>query len=331
MDSGRTLLTDVGSFSALCELVSEGVITLDSGTRVKTINAAAHRMLGFAHESVAGVPLDELLHPSNAENPLDDAANVVFRDTLGCAVPAKTRFYEGLLVFAPATRVDEIEQLKNELVATVSHELKTPLAAIKAYTATLREHPNIYETHREEFLGVVEDQADRLARVVDDMLLITRVESDHLLRRRARVRAISVVDQALLGIAYNPAVHPIVSDLGDVELSGDPERLRDVFRNLIENAIKYSPSGGAIVIRAAQDRHATRIEIEDRGIGIEADDLPFIYDRFFRARSDASAGAAGSGLGLYIVSAIVRAHGGSIDVRSAPGKGTVFTLSLPLR
>ena len=312
-------------------MVSEGALLLDGEMRVTAVNAQAQRLLGYAAESLNGQPLDVLLHAANTGDPLEAEATLVLRDTLGCALPVRSRFASGVFVFAPATRVDEIEQLKNELVATVSHELKTPLAAIKAYTATLREHPNLYEAHREEFLGVVEDQADRLARVVDDMLLITRVESGHLLRRRSRVRAMAVIDQALLGISYNPSVHPIVCDVGDAELSGDPERLRDVLRNLIENAIKYSPTGGQIVVQAAQDEHATRVTVSDRGIGIAPDDVPFVFDRFFRVENDESVAVGGSGLGLYIVSAIVRAHGGSIDVQSAPGVGSTFTLHLPLR
>ncbi len=304
---------------------------MDDDRRITAFNAAAQRLLGFSHESIIGADLDRLLHEKNLEDPLASNGTIIFRDTLGSSLAAKTQFAGGVLVFAPATRVDEIEQLKNELVATVSHELKTPLAAIKAYTATLREHPDIYQSRREEFLAVVEEQADRLARVVDDMLLITRVESDHLLRRRARVRAMHVIDQALLGISYNPVVHPIICEVGDVELSGDPERLRDVLRNVIENAIKYSPGGGTIVISGSQDEQATTLTIEDHGIGIAQEDLPYIYDRFFRAHSHAATEVTGSGLGLYIVSAVVRAHGGTIDVQSRPGAGSTFTVRLPLR
>lgn len=331
MDRSRTVFANVNSFATLAELVGEGVIILDERDLIAFVNAAAQRLLGYGYESLAGSPLDAILHATNEDDPRAEHASLVVRDTLGCALHVRSKFSENVLVFAPATRIDEIEQLKNELVATVSHELKTPLAAIKAYTATLREHPNIYEAQRDEFLSVVEEQADRLARVVDDMLLITRVEGGHLLRRRARVRAAHVIDEALLGISYNPAVHPIVYQLGDVDVSGDPERLRDLFRNLLENAIKYSPAGGTIVVRGEQDRYVSKIEIEDRGIGIAAEDTPYIFDRFFRGTSHAATEVSGSGLGLYIASAIVRAHGGSIEVRSNVGEGAVFSVCLPLR
>lgn len=331
MDSSRTISAHVDSFAALSQIVAEGVLVLDSQATIRSVNPAAQRLLGYAPESLIGTPLEDLLHESNTGDAFSEQSTLVLRDTLDRALAVNSRYTEGILLFAPAGRVAEIEQLKNELVATVSHELKTPLAAIKAYTATLREHPQIYESHRDEFLGVIEEQADRLARVVDDMLTITRVESGHLLRRRVRVTAMRVVDEALLGISYNPALHPIAVDLGDVEVSGDPERLRDLFRNLIENAIKYSPQGGTIVLRGEQDAHSSSIVVQDNGCGIAAADLPYIYDRFFRGAAHEAGDVPGSGLGLYIASAIVRAHGGTIDVESTIGKGTAFTVKLPLR
>jgi signal transduction histidine kinase len=238
---------------------------------------------------------------------------------------------DGWIVTFPKPHVEEIEQLKNELVSTVSHELKTPLASIKAYTATLRQNPALYEAHREEFLGVVEQQADRLSRLVEDMLLVTRVESGHMLRRRVNVPVESVLDEALRELPHDPVLHPVERRIAGVELSGDPERLRDIFRNLLENAFKYSPDGGAVEVEARSEGDWTIVTIRDRGMGIEQADLPYIFDRFYRAESQQNAGIGGSGLGLYIVQALVRAHGGTIDARSEAGRGTEFTLRLPVR
>ncbi len=265
---------------------------------------------------------------------------LVLRDTLGHPVRVRARSTammrdgepEGwLLSFHTARRVDEIEQLKSELVSTVSHELKTPLSAIKAYTATLRENPALYESRRDEFLAVVEQQADRLSRLVDDMLLVSRVESEQLLRRRVRLPLERVIEDAVSEIPVNPVDHPIERRVAGVQVSGDPDRLRDVLRNLVENAIKYSPQGGAVTISGTEVEGHTEIAVRDRGVGISEEHLPYIFDRFYRVESDATSSAGGSGLGLYIVNALVRAHGGTIDVRSQPGEGTTFTLRLPLR
>ncbi|HEX5274663.1 MAG TPA: HAMP domain-containing sensor histidine kinase [Candidatus Rubrimentiphilum sp.] len=228
-------------------------------------------------------------------------------------------------------RIDEIEQLKNELVSTVSHELKTPLAAIKAYTATLRQNPGLFVEKREEYLRIIEEQADRLSRLIDDLLLVTRVEAGQLLRRRATVTLDAVLDEALAEIHFDTKRHPVIRETGGASVSGDPDRLRDLFRNLIENAIKYSPEGGTIAIRAHEEADATIVEVSDCGIGISDDDLPYVFERFYRADSEAVEAAGGSGLGLYIARAIVRAHGGKIVARSESGRGTTFTVSLHKR
>lgn len=348
-DLSRELLDDLLAYKALfegvAEIVGDGVVHLDERCRIVRFNAAAERLLGFSKSGVIGTPFEDLYHASNPGDPFDGTAQanpvrMVLRDTVGEAVPVLARAaalkrgdtVEGwLLAFAANRRVDEIEQLKNELVSTVSHELKTPLAAIKAYTATLRHNPALYESHRDEFLAVVEQQADRLSRLVDDMLLVTRVETAQLLKRRTVVALDGVLERALGDLSYDPAAHPIELRTSGVSVSGDPDRLRDIFRNLLENAVKYSPAGGAVTVSAAQTAETTTVEVRDNGIGIPEDHLPYIFDRFYRVESGAAAEAGGSGLGLYIVHALVRAHGGAIDVRSEPGKGTSFFVRLPLR
>lgn len=357
MDSSRTLPADVNRelldellavkalLSAVTQIVDDGVIHLDEERRIVRFSPSAETMLGFSAESLIGTKLDALLHEANASEVCTSEEqrqthSVVLRDSAGEAVRVTARSVvlkrgaavEGwMLAFAPKRRVQEIEQLKNELVSTVSHELKTPLAAIKAYTATLRTNPSLYESHRNEFLGVVEQQADRLSRLVDDMLLVTRVELGHMLRRRVSVSLDAILDEALREVHQDPVAHPVERRCGGVEVSGDPDRLRDIFRNLLENAFKYSPQGGAVDVEARASSAQTIITIRDRGVGIAEGDLPYIFDRFYRAQSEDTKNVGGSGLGLYIVHALVRAHGGTIDVRSEPGAGTTFTLRLPVR
>lgn len=348
-DVSRDILDDLIASKALVEAFAlasfEGMIQLDAGRRIARFNRAAEQILGYSAHGVIGSDFGALLHESNAADifPIGHdpaAALLALRDSRGNAVPVNARCIavmradraEGwILVFHPKQRVEEIEQLKNELVSTVSHELKTPLAAIKAYTATLRQNPILYESHRDEFLGVVEAQADRLSRLVEDMLLVARVESTHLLRKRVMLDVDSLIDDVLSEINVNPRMHPIQRRCAGARVSGDPDRLRDILRNLLENAVKYSPEGGAIEISADENAQRTIIAVRDRGRGIGEEDLPFIFDRFFRAQDDGTAGVGGSGLGLYIVQALVRAHGGSIDVRSSLRLGTTFTLTLPVR
>lgn len=357
MDSSRTLPADVSRdlldellavkalLAAVTQIVADGVVQLDEQQRIVRFSPAAETMLGFSAESLIGAQFDSLLHENNVSQLCIDrdqpqTRSVILRDSAGQAVRVSARCaalrrgatIEGwMIAFTPKRRVEEIEQLKNELVSTVSHELNTPLAAIKAYTATLRANPSLYESHRDEFLGVVEQQADRLSRLIDDMLLVTRVDLGHMLRRRLLVSLDSVIDDALRDIQHDPVMHPVQRRCEDVMISGDPERLRDIFRNLLENAFKYSPRGGEVEIAAESGARQTTVTVRDRGVGIAEADLPYIFDRFYRSESEQTKHVGGSGLGLYIVHALVRAHGGTIDVRSEPRAGTTFTLRLPVR
>jgi two-component system, OmpR family, phosphate regulon sensor histidine kinase PhoR len=350
VDISRTLPADVSReelLEAATRLVTDAFVQLDEERRIVRFNPAAERLLARSEADVRGVEFSELYHPSNtvdlfAASPTGapHATALTLRNAQGDAIEVSARASTltcgdapacWLIAFSPKQRVGEIEQLKNELVSTVSHELKTPLTAIKAYTATLRSNPSLYEAHRDEFLAVVEQQADRLSRLVDDMLLVTRVDTAQLLRRRVVVGLDEVLDQAIRDVQRDPVTHPIERHTAGVRISGDPERLRDIFRNVLENAVKYSPDGGVISIEAKLSGDRTVVEIADRGIGIAEEHLPYIFDRFYRAQSDTAAPIGGSGLGLYIVNALVRAHGGTVDVRSVPGEGTAFELRLPLR
>ena len=356
MDFGRTLPSDVTrdlfeellSFKSLYEAaaktVSDSLVELDAKGCIVRFNPAAEALTGHSWQSLVGKSFrDLLLEPQTAPELPKDAEphwlSLRLRDSAGKPLDVRARSVairdfekiEGWILSFNPIRTTEIEQLKNELVSTVSHELKTPLAAIKAYAATLRQNPHIYERDHDEFLSVIEQQADRLSRIIDDMLLVARVDAAQLLRRRMLVPLDNILDRVLGEILFDPDRHSIERDTSGVQVSGDPERLHDVFRNLIENAIKYSPEGGPVYIRGRESEQMTTVEIRDSGVGIEDEHLPYIFDRFFRVDSDLSSRVGGSGLGLFIVHALVRAHGGTVDVRSELGSGTNFCVTLPVR
>lgn len=351
-DVGRELLEDVLAAKALVEsyarVSAEALIELDADRRISRFNDSAERLLGYPALHVMHTDFAELLDPSNRIDvfgvpplPAEIGSTVlILRDSRGVPVPVQSRYLaimrdgqiDGwVLAFHARKRVEEIEQLKRELVSTVSHELKTPLAAIKAYTATLRVNPALQETRREEFLEVVEQQADRLSRLIDDMLLVARVDAAQLLRKRVMVSLDTLVDDAIAETKFDPRKYLVVRRYPGVQISGDPDRLRDVLRNLIENAVKYMPAGGTIEISAQEHGDSAVVEIRDHGVGIAEEHLPYIFDRFYRVEDPKTPDAGGSGLGLYIVQALVRAHGGTIDVRSTPGAGTTFRLIFPVR
>jgi signal transduction histidine kinase len=319
-------------------------VHVDAAGTILHWNASAQRRTGIPAQDAIGHHIRTLLADGGASLfaiPPDDAPHAlsVTLGSRGAALQIRVEAIalrtgdsaDGWLVsLAPQRRYDEIEQLKNELVGSISHELKTPLATIKAYVETLRDQASLSESERGEYLDIVDQQADRLTRAIDDLLLVSRVEAGQLLKRRALLPLDAILDDALALLKLDPARHPIARTTAGIQVSGDPDLLRDAFVQVIDNAVKFSPEGGAIDVLAEQRGDACVVAIVDRGIGIAQDHLPYIFDRFYRVEHGLAARADGGGLGLFIASALVRAHGGAIAVRSEPGRGSTFTFSLPV-
>lgn len=288
------------------------------------------RQLFVKGEKIVAVPFDAT--PRDVRIATGDASGAprwLRANVIGITVDAHTHGW--LCSFGPERRYQEIEQLKSEIVTAVSHELKTPIASIKAYATTMRDNPQPLAEQHDDFLRVIDEQADRLARAVDDLLLASRVDAEQLLRHRVPIALDEVLDAALVILMLDERCHPVERKTPGVMLSGDPELLRDIFLHLIDNAAKFSPEGTPIVVEGNNAEHESFVRVRDYGIGIADEHLPYIFDRFYRVEHELTAQAGGSGLGLFIVQALVRAHGGSISVSSAPNEGTTFTLRLPQR
>ena len=329
--------------TTLLDLLDEGVCIVDAEGKIAHWSSAAEGITGAPAADVLGRPLAQVapgvvesFEHERAGGPIQ--ASVTGRDGVPRLLVGRARpigSQDGgqswLWVFQSEQRIREIDQLKTEFVGTISHELRTPLTSIKAYTATLRTNPQLDEGIRSEFLQVVEAEADRLTRLVDDLLVVTRIDSGFMLRRRQSVLLQGLLERVLTNLARDMERHPIVLDVGSVEVSGDPDRLHEVFANLLENAVKYSPHGGEIRVWAERLPDGARVIVRDSGVGIAESELSYIFDKFYRVDSHLTAAAGGSGLGLYIVQSIVRAHGGTINVHSKIGSGTTFTVCLPDR
>ncbi|HKE37503.1 MAG TPA: HAMP domain-containing sensor histidine kinase [Candidatus Baltobacteraceae bacterium] len=287
------------------------------------------RRLFVQGDKIVGVPFDGNLHELRVG--VENKAGIQWLRLIAVGVDVDTHAHGWLCSFGPERRYREIEQLKSEIVTAVSHELKTPIATIKAYATTLRENPRAVEGQRDDFLRVIDEQTDRLTRVVDELLLASRVDAEQLLKRRITIPLEEVVDAALMGLAFDDATHPIELRAGNAVLSGDPEKLRDVMLHLIDNAAKFSKAGSPITIEGETNEDETVVRVSDLGIGISDEHLPYIFERFYRAEPELTAQTSGSGLGLAIVSALVRAHGGRIAVSSELGRGSTFTIHFPVR
>jgi signal transduction histidine kinase len=228
-----------------------------------------------------------------------------------------------------------LERTRSEFVATASHELRTPIAGVYGVFQTLlRADVRLDESQREQFLRIGLDESERLRRIVDDLLLAGQLDQGNpdVTPTRCDIGELlaDLVDATRMRL---DGVHTIdlsvAQDLDGVEC--DPQRLRQVLANLIENAIKYSPSGGTVSVSAAATGEAVRIEVADEGIGIAPADQARIFERFVRLDPALSRGVGGTGLGLYISRELVERMHGRISVRSHEGAGSTFAVELPRR
>lgn len=232
-------------------------------------------------------------------------------------------------------RLRELDRLKDELVATVSHELRTPLTSILGYLELVRDEPDGLSEEQRSFLDVVERNARRLLNLVSDLLFVARIDSG-----RVELEAVDVELEAIVAEcvdaqrmrAEQAGVTLTLEIDGDVpSVRGDRARLLQLVDNLLSNAIKFTPAGGRVDVRVARDGEAVALAVADTGMGISGADQERLFERFFRTRAAGEAAIQGTGLGLTIAKAIADAHGGTISVESAEGRGTTLRVLLPVR
>ena len=232
---------------------------------------------------------------------------------------------------ATAEELRRLSALRADFVSMVSHELRSPMAAVVGAARTLRSRVReLSPGQRDQLLALISREAERLTSLVRDVLDTSRLEAGTLAYEFERVELGELIREATEAAAAGQSDVRIEArvDGGLPPVSGDRERLRQVVTNLVENAVKYSPPGGAVRVSAASRGSVVNVAVADDGPGIAPDDHELIFEKFGRANASESA-KPGTGLGLYIARSIAEAHGGTIVVRSAPGRGATFTLSLP--
>jgi two-component system phosphate regulon sensor histidine kinase PhoR len=333
----------------------EGVLVIDLAGSVVLMNARARELLELPVDRPwRGRLLVELVRdPALAEvvHELGGGATVTSRDVALAANrgvmlqvnaarlrATDDRPFGFVLVLHDVSELRRLEVIRRDFVANVSHELRTPLTAIKGYAETLLGPAGDDRDTARRFLGVIDRHSERLGRLIDDLLALSDLELGRTALRLGTTSMGSVIDDVLqiLGEAgRRKGVRvraEIAADVPPVQADGD--RLRQVLINLVDNGIKYTPSGGCVTVRARRGSgaHAGMVEIavEDSGVGVPAQDLPRLTERFFRVDKARSRELGGTGLGLAIVKHIVQGHGGSLHIASAMGEGTAVTAFIPI-
>ena len=320
------------------EFVGDGVFLVDRGRVIQLWNPAAARITGLAESEVVGLaaaptlagwPLDQASERGPHLFPFDGTRGELWLSLTAAEFPHGTVY-----AFRDLTEERAVEQLKSDFVSTVSHELRTPLAAIYGAAMTLRREDVVLGNEQEaSMLEVIAGESERLARIVNDILLASRLDSGAATVAIGRADATELARGVIASAeTHRPADVELVLTAPDPgpPVAADPDGLRQVLVNLVENAVKYSPNGGRVELELQQVDGRVRFAVRDRGLGIPAAEQERIFEKFFRLDPNLSRGVGGTGLGLYISRELVRRMGGRIRVESEPGRGSTFSFELPL-
>jgi two-component system phosphate regulon sensor histidine kinase PhoR len=324
--------------------MQEGVLLLDRSGHIYVLNPSLREMLLVGPDSVGKTVLEVVRHAELKEL-LDlgrRSAEAVTREIdFGTIQPRRLLVRAaqlpgdqgGLLaVFVDVTEVRRLESLRREFVANVSHELRTPVTAVRSAAETLQNAASDDPAARSAFLGIIERNAERLHDLVEDLLDLSRIESRGLKLNMEPLVVDAVYDQVLSLFAERAAKRGTVLENEAPEdmrrILADRRALEHVLTNLVDNAVKYCPSGTTIRLRAVSHEDSVELLVEDNGPGIDQRHLPRLFERFYRVDAGRSRDVGGTGLGLSIVKHLVEAMGGTVHVESTPGVGTKFGVVL---
>jgi two-component system, OmpR family, phosphate regulon sensor histidine kinase PhoR len=346
----RTIVSQRNEQEAILSSMIEGVLAIDNNERLLNCNRTAAEMVGFEREQAIGKYIQEAIRNVSLQKfvsqalassePLEDEIMMESgRDRIFQAHGTSLKASDGntlgaLVVLNDITRLRQLEGIRRDFVANVSHELKTPITSIKGFVETLQSGAIENAADSERFLGIVARQVDRLNSIIDDLLALSKIEQNveraeinlmpgkiNLVLSSAIAACRKKADEKSISLSLDCA-NDIVANINDL-------LLEQAVVNLIDNAIKYSSSGGSIDVACGQINGIISILVRDNGCGIEKIHLPRLFERFYRVDKARSRSQGGTGLGLAIVKHIVLAHGGKVVVESTPGKGSLFTITLP--
>jgi two-component system phosphate regulon sensor histidine kinase PhoR len=346
----RMITQQRNDLETILSAMREGVLAVDAEERILTFNKAAGSFLGIDLSSAKGHAIQEVVRnadiqrflsgvltgkgPADGEIVLHGPENkfLQLNGTLLHDIGGKK--IGALVVLNDITRMRQLENMRREFVANVSHELKTPITSIKGYVETLQEGALEDKENVQKFLDIVLKQSDHLNAIVDDLLSLSRIEQD---AERGEVQLTEenlrhIIDATTADYelkARERKIKVIVNCSKEIMVKANSRLLKQAIGNLLDNAIKYSEPGKTVEVEAAKNTDKVVIRVSDHGTGIAPEHLPRLFERFYRVDKGRSRELGGTGLGLAIVKHITQAHGGRVTVESVLGEGSIFTLHLP--
>lgn len=347
-DKVNQVVYEKNRLETVMSAMTSGVILCNDGGEIDFINDAAAATFGVSPGKAAGMPLNvafrNYLLYSQYQEALSDGElktfdlNLFFPETKVLQVymipirdHAAAKTVGVLAVLHDITGLRSLERMRSEFAANVSHELRTPLTTIKGYAETLLDETNWDQRETVlHFLKIIDKEAERLSRILDDLLNLSQIESNKGVMKRQKVAVQQTLEEAVALLNKQAESKRLAVELEagprQCSIQGDPDWLLQLFIDLLDNAIKYTPEGGRVLITVEKRENECVVAFSDTGIGIAAEDLPYIFERFYRADKARSRRLGGTGLGLAVVKHIVEAHNARIEVKSTLGQGSTFIL-----
>jgi len=343
----QEILLEKNKLDAVINAADSGIVMIDCSYKIELINPAAEKIFTVSKEETTGVPVQTVLRYyslfENLQKVCRDGSARNFQMTLyhprsmilqASLVPVvgSDRNVKGVLaLFHDITALRTLEQMRSEFVANVSHDLRTPLTAIKGYTETILDQ-DLTGEERADFLHIIDREAGRLVRLVDALLDLSAIEGLKETIKKEALDLVALCKKSLhdLEEAYlhkKMTVHTFFP-AEPAYVYGNTDWLGQVLFNVLDNSIKYGTNGGTINLQVDQSGDKVRVTISDNGPGIPETDLPYIFERFYRVEKSRNRQGGGTGLGLAIVKHILEAHGSVYSIDSEPGQGTVFRFTL---
>lgn len=338
-----------GRLSALIENMGSGLLLINSKGQINLINRTFTEVFGVEKQAY----LNRLYYEVLKHKEISDLIEEIFmterklKKQMHLPIGIERRYFEVygvpllgtneewkgiLLVFHDITEIKKLEQVRKDFVANVSHELKTPITSIKGFTETLLDGAKEDKEALDHFLRIILEESNRLQSLILDLLELSKIEQQGYTLSIRDVNMNQLVEEMLpilnpkaeeknISVSFSPSANDII-------IEGDFYRLKQIFINLISNALAYTLNGGKVSITLEERDDNVLVSIQDTGIGIEEEEVPRIFERFYRVDKARSRNSGGTGLGLAIVKHLVEAHKGKISVASKVGKGTTFTIEL---